>query len=91
MSEDGLAHPTIHGEYIVSLLDGEHYKVLTHHLTKLGYTAASYREKFHLPPDFPMVAAAHSRRRSAISKQTDFSNHWNQYKNKRRSDLLGGG
>lgn len=83
-------HPTIHDEYLVSLLDGERYKVLTHHLTRLGYTAASYREAFDLPPDYPMVAAAHSRRRSAISKQSDFSNRWNQYKNKRRSDLATG-
>lgn len=46
MSDDDPMHPTIHDEYLVSLLDGKHYKVLTHHLTRLGYTAASYREKF---------------------------------------------
>lgn len=86
MSEDDPTHPTIYDGYLISLFDGKHYKVLTHHLSRLGYTAASYRERFGLPPDYMMVAASHSRRRSAISKQNDFSNRWNQYKNRRRSD-----
>jgi predicted transcriptional regulator len=41
--ESGSVHPTVRDDYIVSLLDGKRYKVLTHHLTRLGYTAASYR------------------------------------------------
>ncbi len=42
--------------YLVSLEDGKRYKYLTGHLSARGLTPASYREKWGLPFDYPMVA-----------------------------------
>lgn len=42
--------------YLVSLEDGKRYKYLTGHLSARGLTPASYREKWGLPLDYPMVA-----------------------------------
>ena len=55
-------------EGIVSFLDGRTYKTLKRHLTTRGYTPDSYRERFGLPADYPMVAPAYSAIRSAQAK-----------------------
>lgn len=55
-------------EGIVSFLDGRTYKTLKRHLTTRGYTPDSYRERFGLPADYPMVAPAYSAVRSAQAK-----------------------
>lgn len=50
MSEDDPTHPTIYDGYLISLHDGKHYKVLTYHLSRLGYTAqAIERSSAFLP------------------------------------------
>lgn len=56
-------------EFIISMIDGKKYKMLTRHLSMHGYTPESYREKFGLPKDYPMTAPAYSvkRRQLAIS------------------------
>jgi predicted transcriptional regulator len=69
-------HHTIHENYLVSLIDGQHCVMLKRHIHQHGYTAQSYREAFGLPDDYPMVPPAYSRRRSALSKQIDHSNRW---------------
>lgn len=43
-------------DYIICLDDGLRFKRLSQHLTKLGMTAAEYREKWGLPLDYPLVA-----------------------------------
>ena len=60
---------SITDDYLVSMEDGKQYKALKRHLTKLGMTPADYREKWGLPHDYPMVAPAYSRHRSAMAKQ----------------------
>src|SRR5208283_5825976 len=43
-------------EYIVCLEDGKKFKSLKRHLrTQYGITPEQYREKWGLPPDYPMV------------------------------------
>lgn len=59
-------------EAIISFEDGRGYKTLRRHLTTLGLTPQSYREKWGLPADYPMVAAAYHDRRSAIAKALGF-------------------
>lgn len=55
-------------EGLVSFLDGRTYKTLKRHLSTRGYTPDSYRERFGLSADYPMVAPAYSAVRSAHAK-----------------------
>lgn len=55
-------------DYIISLEDGKHYKMLKRHLSKLGLTPSAYRAKWGLPPDYPMVAPKYSERRATLAK-----------------------
>jgi predicted transcriptional regulator len=53
---------------LISFEDGKSYKTLKRHLTGHGLTPASYREKWGLGQDYPMVAPAYSAARSAMAK-----------------------
>ncbi|HEY1154030.1 MAG TPA: MucR family transcriptional regulator [Pseudolabrys sp.] len=57
-------------EYIVCLEDGKKFKSLKRHLrTQYNMTPEQYREKWGLPPDYPMVAPNYAQARSALAKQ----------------------
>lgn len=57
-------------EYIVCLEDGLKFKSLKRHLrTRYNLTPDQYREKFGLPPDYPMVAPNYAAQRSAMAKK----------------------
>ena len=57
-------------EYIVCLEDGKKIKSLKRHLrTQYGMTPEQYREKWGLPPDYPMVAPTYAQARSQLAKQ----------------------
>jgi len=57
-------------EYIVCLEDGKKFKSLKRHLrTQYGMTPEQYREKWNLPPDYPMVAPTYAEARSQLAKQ----------------------
>ena len=60
---------TVTDGHIISLEDGRPYKALKRHLGKLGLTPQTYREKWGLPIDYPMVAPAYARARSALAKE----------------------
>jgi predicted transcriptional regulator len=53
---------------IVSFIDGKTYKTLKRHLTSHGLDPRSYRDRYGLPTDYPMVAAEYAERRSALAK-----------------------
>lgn len=53
---------------LVSFLDGKPYKTLKRHLTSHGLTPDSYRARFGLPADYPMVAAGYAAQRSVLAK-----------------------
>jgi predicted transcriptional regulator len=55
-------------DYLISLEDGKQYKSLKRHLTKLVLTPETYREKWDLPRDYPMVAANYAAKRSELAK-----------------------
>ena len=61
---------TVTDTHIISLEDGKQYQSLKRHLSKHGLTPAEYRAKWGLPSDYPMVAPAYSRARSALAKET---------------------
>jgi predicted transcriptional regulator len=61
---------SITNEYIVCLEDGRKFKSLKRHLrTQYNLSPEQYREKWSLPPDYPMVAPAYAKARSALAKQ----------------------
>jgi predicted transcriptional regulator len=57
-------------DYIVCLEDGRKLKMLKRHLNSAyGLTPAQYRERWGLPPDYPMVAPNYARQRSRLAKE----------------------
>ena len=55
-------------EGLISFVDGRTYKTLKRHLTGHGLDPRSYRERYGLPADYPMVAPGYAAQRSAIAK-----------------------
>jgi len=57
-------------EYLVCLEDGKKLKMLKRHLkTAYNMTPEQYRERWGLPPDYPMVAPAYAEHRSSLAKK----------------------
>ena len=53
---------------IISFIDGKPYKTLKRHLSTHGLDPYSYRQRYGLPNDYPMVAAAYAAQRSELAK-----------------------
>ncbi|WP_336490182.1 MucR family transcriptional regulator [Methylobacterium nigriterrae] len=53
---------------LISFIDGKPYKTLKRHLTGHGLDPYSYRARFGLPADYPMVAANYAAQRSELAK-----------------------
>ena len=60
---------------IISFIDGKPYKALKRHLRGHGFDPMSYRQKYGLPHDYPMVAPTYSERRSALSRGYQFGKY----------------
>lgn len=61
---------SITDEYLICLEDGKRFKSLKRHLqTVYGMSPDQYREKWGLPRDYPMVAPAYAKARSALAKE----------------------
>lgn len=61
---------SITADHIVCLEDGKKFKSLKRHLrTHYNMTPEQYREKWGLPPDYPMVAPNYAEERSKLAKQ----------------------
>ena len=61
---------SITNDYIVCLEDGRKFKSLKRHLrTQYNLSPEEYREKWGLAADYPMVAPAYAKARSALAKQ----------------------
>ncbi|MCJ2051709.1 MucR family transcriptional regulator [Methylobacterium sp. J-070] len=61
-------HKSVRDDGIVSFLDGKTYKTLKRHLTSHDLDPRSYRERYGLPSDYPMVARSYAVQRSALAK-----------------------
>jgi predicted transcriptional regulator len=59
---------SIQHDGIISFLDGKTYKTLKRHLTSHGLDPHSYRTRYGLPADYPMVAPEYAERRAALAK-----------------------
>ena len=61
---------SISAEHLVCLEDGKKFKSLKRHLrTQYNMTPEQYREKWGLPPDYPMVAPNYAAARSQLAKE----------------------
>jgi predicted transcriptional regulator len=57
-------------DYVVCLEDGKKFKSLKRHLrTQYSMTPEQYRDKWGLPPEYPMVAPNYAAARSNLAKQ----------------------
>jgi len=57
-------------EYLICLEDGKKLKMLNRHLkTAYNMSPEGYRERWGLPPDYPMVAPNYARQRSRLAKE----------------------
>ena len=57
-------------DYIVCLEDGKKLKMLKRHLqTAYNMSVDQYREKWGLPPNYPMVAPNYAEHRSSLAKK----------------------
>lgn len=60
---------SINSDYIVCLEDGKKFKSLKRHLSsRYNMTPEQYRDKWGLPPDYPMVAPNYAAARSQLAK-----------------------
>nr|WP_206614926.1 MucR family transcriptional regulator [Aureimonas ureilytica] len=55
--------------YIISLIDGKPYRTLRRHLSTHELTPETYRDRYGLKPDYPMVAPDYSAARSKLAKE----------------------
>ena len=55
-------------DFLISLEDGKRYKALKRHLAGRGLTPEQYRQKWGLPPDYPMVAPNYAAKRSELAR-----------------------
>jgi predicted transcriptional regulator len=53
---------------LISFIDGKPYKTLKRHLTGHGLDPYTYRERYGLPKEYPMVAASYAAQRSELAK-----------------------
>ena len=53
---------------LISFLDGKPYKTLKRHLSTHDLTPPTYRERYGLPNDYPMVAPNYAKMRSELAK-----------------------
>lgn len=59
---------SIGDEGIISFIDGRPYKTLKRHLKKHSLDPNTYRERYGLPADYPMVSPGYSKTRSSLAK-----------------------
>jgi len=61
---------SVTNDYIICLEDGKKLKMLKRHLkTAYNMTPEEYRERWGLPPDYPMVAPSYAQQRSNLAKK----------------------
>lgn len=61
---------SVTSDYIICLEDGKKFKSLKRHLrSQYNMTPEQYREKWHLPADYPMVAPKYAETRSSLAKR----------------------
>ena len=61
---------SVHQDHLVCLDCGKHFSMLKRHLmTDHQLTPDQYRQRWQLPPTYPIVAPAYAKTRSALAKR----------------------
>src|SRR5689334_5907217 len=61
---------SVHDDYIVCLEDGKKLKMLKRYLrSRYKLSPGEYRERWNLPPNYPMVAPNYAKKRSDFAKK----------------------
>jgi predicted transcriptional regulator len=61
---------SVFADHIICLEDGKKLKMLKRHLkTAYNMSPEQYRERWSLPPDYPMVAPNYAKHRSSLAKK----------------------
>ena len=61
---------SVHDDYIVCLEDGKRLKMLKRYLrSRYKLSPGEYRERWNLPPNYPMVAPNYAQKRSDFAKK----------------------
>jgi predicted transcriptional regulator len=61
---------SIFADYIICLEDGKKLKMLKRHLkTAYNLSPDQYRDRWGLPPEYPMVAPSYAKQRSSLAKK----------------------
>lgn len=55
-------------EALISFIDGKPYKTLKRHVGTHGLDPAGYRQRYGLPPDYPMVSPNYAAQRSELAR-----------------------
>lgn len=66
---------SIRPDHLISMIDGQPYKMLKRHLSGHGLTPEEYRERYKLPSDYPMVAPNYSETRRRLAKKIGLGRH----------------
>jgi predicted transcriptional regulator len=53
---------------LISFIDGKAYKTLKRHLSANGFDPHSYRERYGLPRDYPLVVPSYAAQRSELAR-----------------------
>ncbi|KAB1073195.1 MucR family transcriptional regulator [Methylobacterium planeticum] len=53
---------------LISFIDGKSYKTLKRHLAAHGFDPHSYRQRYGLPGDYPLVAPNYAAQRSELAR-----------------------
>lgn len=76
---------SVQPDKIFSLLDGKPYKMLKRHLSLHGLTPEQYRERFNLPPEYPMVAPDYAAVRRDLAKRIGLGRHPNAARGRKKA------
>jgi len=61
---------SVHDDYLVCLEDGKRLKMLKRYLrSRFKLSPSEYRERWNLPPNYPMVAPNYAKKRSDFAKK----------------------
>ncbi len=62
---------SVFDDYIICLEDGKKLQMLKRHLkTVYNMSIEQYKERWNLPPEYPVVSPSYAKRRSAIAKSS---------------------
>jgi predicted transcriptional regulator len=76
-------------ELLISFEDGKGYKTLKRHLTLQGLTPQTYRAKWGLPADYPMISPAYAEKRSQLAKSVGLGSKAHRAKSMQKSPKTG--